>query len=586
MGRIAEETIAQIRDRVDIVDLVGRFVSLKQAGRNHKGLCPFHDEKTPSFNVRPDRGSFYCFGCHEGGDAISFLVKIENLSFPEAVRALGRQVGIEIAESDSRDRGESERLIAANAAAQSCYREALASAPNPGAAYLASRGIDADVIERFGLGFAPERWDTVVQALRAAHIAEADGAKAGLLCERSSGGHYDLLRGRVTFPIHDVRGRVIGFGGRAIGDGQEPKYLNTPESPVFHKREAFYGFPASLEPIRRKGRAVVVEGYFDLIALHRAGIEEVVATCGTALTEQHARNLRRRTHEVVVLFDGDEAGQRAAVRSLEVLLPQGLRARAAALPRGDDPDTFLAREGAEVLSKLVEEAPSALDIAIRRAVSGGCGTAWEKADAVAAVAPLIALVPSEVERAEHCNQVALAVGSEARHVEAAVRKAARGEDARDAIPVAPRRSSAEERNVLQLVRSLIEHPQQAQRVSLDDVAALVTDESLAELVRKLLEAASRGSAFDLEQVGEGLPGESRNLLRSLEAGDEIDEATATRTIDDTLRWLRNRRRREERRALTERLRDPNTDWRAVLAEKQRHRAKCETPEHPPMESQR
>jgi len=585
LSLIAEETIQHIRDRVDIVGLIGRFVSLKKAGASYKGLCPFHNEKTPSFNVRPDRGSFYCFGCQKGGNAITFLMEMENLTFPEAVRALGSEVGVEIAESKSGERGLSERMLAANDAAQSCYREALKAPGNPGSAYLAERGIDADVIDRFGLGFVPDRWDGVVKALRAKRIPEADGAKAGLLSERSSGGYYDRLRGRVTFPIQDVRGRVIGFGGRAVASDQEPKYLNTPESPVFRKREAFYGFPAALEAIRRAGRAVVVEGYFDLIALHRAGIAECVATCGTALTEEHARNLRRRTREVVLLFDGDEAGQRAIERSLELLLPQGLRARAVALPAGDDPDSFLARDGSEALQALVGAAPPALEIVIRRAVAKGCATPWEKADAVAAVAPLIALVPSAVERGEYCAQIALAVGSETRHVEAAVRRAQRGEDARDAVPVEPRRRGPEERNVRQLVRSLLDHPQHAQRIPLDELAALVTDRTLADLVRAVVEAARGDEGVDIERVAERLEGEARNLLRALAAADALDEETASRTIDDTVRWLRRRRRKEADRALTEKLRDPDSDQQALLAAKVSQNDEREELKHPPMGSQ-
>jgi DNA primase len=585
LGRIAEETIQEIRDRVDIVGLIGRVVSLKKAGSNFKGLCPFHNEKTPSFNVRPDRGSYYCFGCQKGGNAITFLMEMENLTFPEAVRALGREVGIEIAETESGERGVSERLFAANAVAQARYREALKTPGNAGASYLAERGIDAEVIYRFGLGFAPDRWDTVVQALRAARIPTEDGEEAGLLSERNSGGHYDRLRGRVTFPIQDVHGRVIGFGGRAVSSGQEPKYLNTPESPIFHKRRAFYGFPAALEPIRHTRRAVVVEGYFDLIALHRAGIAEGLATCGTALTDEHGRNLLRRTRDVVLLFDGDEAGQRATLRSLEVLLPHGLRVRAAALPPGDDPDSFLAREGEEALRSLIDEAPPALEIAIRRAVAEGRRTPWEKADAVAAVAPLIALVPSAVERGEYCAQLALAVGTEPQHVGAAVQRAARGEDARDAVPVTPRRRGPEERNVLQLVRSLLEHPQHAQRISLDEVAALVSDRSLADLVRALVEAARDGARVDVEQVAEQLESETRNLLRALATADALDADTALRTIDDTLRWLRRRRHGEEGRALTEKMRDPNSDQKALIDAKVRHSKECEESNHPPLGSQ-
>jgi len=585
LGRIAEETIQEIRDRVDIVGLIGRVVSLKKAGSNFKGLCPFHNEKTPSFNVRPDRGSYYCFGCQKGGNAITFLMEMENLTFPEAVRALGREVGIEIAETESGERGVSERLFAANTVAQARYREALKTPGNAGASYLAERGIDAEVIYRFGLGFAPDRWDTVVQALRAARIPTEDGEEAGLLSERNSGGHYDRLRGRVTFPIQDVHGRVIGFGGRAVSSGQEPKYLNTPESPIFHKRRAFYGFPAALEPIRHTRRAVVVEGYFDLIALHRAGIAEGLATCGTALTDEHGRNLLRRTRDVVLLFDGDEAGQRATLRSLEVLLPHGLRVRAAALPPGDDPDSFLAREGEEALRSLIDEAPPALEIAIRRAVAEGRSTPWEKADAVAAVAPLIALVPSAVERGEYCAQLALAVGTEPQHVGAAVQRAARGEDARDAVPVTPRRRGPEERNVLQLVRSLLEHPQHAQRISLDEVTALVSDRSLADLVRALVEAARDGARVDVEQVAEQLESETRNLLRALATADALDADTASRTIDDTLRWLRRRRHSEEGRALTEKMRDPNSDQKALIDAKVRHSKESEESNHPPLGSQ-
>ena len=585
MSRIAEETLQQIRDRVDIVGLIGRYVSLKQAGSNHKGLCPFHNEKTPSFNVRGDRGSFYCFGCQKGGNAITFLMELENLTFPEAARSLAQEVGIEIAETRGGDRGVSERLVAANTAAQACYRAELQTPGNPGADYLAERGIDAEVCETFGLGFAPDRWDTLVQALRKRKIPAQDGVAAGLLAERDSGGHYDRLRGRVTFPIHDVRGRVIGFGGRAVLPDQEPKYLNSPETPIFHKREAFYGFPGALEAMRRNGRAVVVEGYFDRIALHRAGVAESVATCGTALTDAHAKNLQRRTRDVVLLFDGDEAGQKAVLRALEVMLPHGLRVRAVSLPDGEDPDDFLAREGPDALHALVDSAAPAIESVIRRAVAGGCATPWQKADVVESLAPLLALIPSEVERAEYCAQVALAVGSEARNVEAAVARTRRGEDAREAMPIAPRRRGPEERNILQLVRSLVEHPQHAQRISLDELTALVTDRPLADLVRLLVEAASGDAPLDVERVAEGLDAETGNRLREIAAGEPLPEETARRTVDDTIEWLRRRRQREESRELTAKMRDPNSDHDALLSAKTHRARERAKPKHPPMGSQ-
>jgi len=571
LGRIPDEIIQQIRDRVDIVDLVGRFVSLKPAGRNHKGLCPFHKEKTPSFVVTPERQSFKCFGCGEGGNAFGFLMRMENLSFPEAVRTLAAQHGIEVPDSGPGEGGGTQALQEANELAQECYRTALAQANSPGARYLGRRGLDAATIEHFEIGYAPDRWDTVTQALRARRIPAAEGERAGLLKEGRSGGHYDLLRGRVTFPIRDVRGRVIGFGGRAIGEDQEPKYLNTPETPIFHKRRAFFGFPGALEPIRREGRAIVVEGYFDLVALHRVGIEGAVATCGTALTEEHAHNLSRRTKKVVLLFDGDEAGQKAMERSLEVLLPAGLRVHTAVLPAGEDPDSFLANEGAEALSALVEAAPPALDVAIRRAVARGCATPAEKADAVAALAPLLVLLGSPVERGAYEEQLALAVGANAEDVRAAVRAQRRGEDPLDAVPITPRVEAAEVRKLRQLARSLVEHPHLAPRVRPDPIFE-AAGQPVVELIRRLLGAAGEERRVDLEELCQGLSEEARSLLYALAAEDHPPEATAAeRTVEDTNRWLERREARALQHELTGRLRHGEADVFEILRAKQQER---------------
>jgi DNA primase len=569
VGRIPDEIIQQIRDRVDLVDLVGRFVTLKKAGRSYKGLCPFHGEKTPSFNVNPDRQAFYCFGCQQGGNAITFLMKIENLTFPEAARTLARERGIEIPETDSGERGLSERLFEANEAAQAAYRAALATPGNPALAYLERRGVDAASIERFGIGFAPDRWEFVAQQLRAKGIPAEIGERAGILAVRGSGGHYDRLRGRVTFPIRDTRGRILGFGGRALASDEEAKYLNTPETPVFRKREVFYGFPFALDPIRRGERVVVVEGYFDLIALHRAGVEAALATCGTALSVEHARELRRRTQEVVLFFDGDEAGQRAMERALQALLPEGLRMRAAALPAGEDPDSFLRRAGPEALRRLVDQSAPALDRVIERAVGRGRSTAWEKADAVAAVAPLIALIASPVERGEVLQRLAFAVDIALHDVEAAVRAVARGEDPREAVPIGPRRSGPEDRNLRQLARSLVQHPRLAERIPREELAELVAAGPVRETIEALADAAGEGRAGDLERISERLAGEARSLLWRFAAEETLDAGAAAQTVVETLDWLRKRRRTEQKRAVTRQMHEPNADSAALLGEKQR-----------------
>jgi DNA primase len=572
VGRIPDEILQQVRDRVDLVELVGRTVSLKRSGRSYKGLCPFHGEKTPSFHVNPDRGSYYCFGCQEHGDAFAFLMKVENLTFVEAVRSLARDCGIEIPETGGAERGSSEAAFAANEIAQAAYRGAFAEPGNPAAEYLARRGLRPEDAERFEIGFAPDRWDTVARALAARGVPASVGETAGLLAARERGpGHYDRLRGRLTFAIRDARGRIIGFGGRALSEGQEPKYLNTPESPIFHKREAFYGLSAALVAIRRADRAVLVEGYFDRIALARAGLDEALATCGTALSEGHARNLRRRTRNVVLLFDGDEAGQRAMERSLAELLPAGLRVRAALLPPGTDPDELLEREGADALRAVVDRAPDALDFAIDRAIARGCTSPAEKADAVAAVAPLLALVPSGVERSAFAQRLALSVGTELRHVEAAIRAASRGEDARDAVPIPVRLNPVEDRKIRQLARSLVDHPQLAGRVSREEVHELVPAGPLRELIAALIEAAAEDRSVPLEELAARLGADEARLLHQLAiAGEEASEPTAAeRTVDDTIRWLRKERLSERLRALTQRLRDPNADVQAILEEKDR-----------------
>jgi DNA primase len=573
VGRIPEETLQAIRDRVDLVELVGRHVALKKAGRSFKGLCPFHHEKTPSFTVNPDRGIYHCFGCGESGNAFAFLIRLEGLSFPEAVRALAAEHGVAIPESGrGEEAGLAERLLEANRLAQQLYARALqAEAGRAARAYLADRGLGAAEIAAFGVGFAPAGWDELARELRRAGVPAAIGERAGLLRERQSGGHYDLLRGRVTFPIQDARGRVVAFGGRALEAGQEPKYLNSPESPLFRKREAFYGFPHAQEAIRRRERVVVVEGYFDRIALHRAGIEETLATCGTALSEDHARALRRRVRQVVLLFDGDAAGRRAALRALELLLPAGLRVRAAALPPGDDPDTLLARAGADALREVVEGAPAALDLAIADAVAGGCATPEQKADAVARVVPLLARLGDATERTAWAQRLALAAGARELDVEASVRAAARGEEPAEEPSVpAPRLAPGEERHLAQLVQALLDHPPSAAELDPAAVETGVADAGWRELVAALLDACrSQEPGAVLAAVERRLEGRASlaKLHGALAGAPRCDSESAARAVvRGVARRFEDRIRRERQQALTQRLRSSTPEEAVRLLE--------------------
>ena len=491
------------------------------------------------------------------------------------LRSLAAELGIPVPEREGGSQGSLEPLFRANQVAQQLYRRLLCSKDGaPARSYLEQRGLSAEDAERFGIGFAPDRWDAVRDALGREGIEARTGVRAGLLKARERGGHYDLLRGRITFPIRDVRGRVVGFGGRALGSERQPKYLNTPESPLFRKREGFYGFPAALEPIRRKDRAVVVEGYFDWIALQRAGIDEALATCGTALSEEHARNLRRRTRNVVLLFDGDEAGQRAALRALEVLLPHGLRVRAAALPAGVDPDDFLRSEGAAALVGLVDQAPPALELAISRAVSAGIASPWERADAVAAVVPVLLRIDDPVERGEWSRRLAWATGSEAGEVEAALRRALRGGGGQEREETfrPARRQDAVHRHFASVLGLLLDHPSHAEHVPTHELLADAPDEAWRQLAEVLLEAA-RGGSVDASALCDRLQGEARSRLSQLAAEERPlrnEPERALRALSDTLQRLGERRRHLEDHGLTEEMRKaPPDEALAFLLEKQR-----------------
>ena len=405
MARIPQSAIDQVRARADIVQVIGRYVSLKKAGRQWVGLCPFHDEKTPSFSVSEEKQVFYCFGCQEGGNVISFVMKHGGLGFPEAVSTLARDLGVEIPKGEAED-GRTLRLQRLNDAALEFFRRSLRESGGRGArAHLEQRGIPGDLAERFQLGFAPARWDGLLDHLSRERLPVPAAAELGLVKRRETGdGFYDAFRGRVMFPIAEPGGRVIGFGGRALSD-DGPKYINSPESPLYRKSRVLFGLPQAVDAIRARRRVVVVEGYFDVLALHRAGLAEAVAPCGTSLTAGHARSLRRYTGEVVLLFDGDAAGERAARRSLPLLLAEGLRVRAVFLPAGEDPDTIVRSGGPGALVDAVDGAVWLLDHLIEQALKDGADSPTGAADAARELAPFLRAVRDPVERAAYTRKL-------------------------------------------------------------------------------------------------------------------------------------------------------------------------------------
>ena len=368
-GFFSSATLEQIRAASDIVDVIGSYLPLKKAGANFVALCPFHKEKTPSFNVNPHRQIFHCFGCHKGGDVFAFVKEYENLDFPEAVRRLAERAHIpleyEKQPAEQKSRHLKDRLLQIHEQIAQRWQSALANEASgqAGRDYLARRGVSEEAVKLFRLGTAPELWDDTVNWAKSKDYELDLVEKAGLILRRQEGdGYYDRFRGRLMFPICDEQGRVIGFSGRVLsGDEKTAKYVNSPETPIFTKSKVFYGLDKSKRAVIEAGYAVVCEGQLDLIACFMAGVQNVVAPQGTAFTSDHARILRRYVEEVVLCFDSDEAGQNAAVRSLDNLLASGLAVRVALVPAPHDPDSFIKASGAAAFKQLIERAEGFFD---------------------------------------------------------------------------------------------------------------------------------------------------------------------------------------------------------------------------------
>jgi DNA primase len=431
MATYSPALLDEIRVSVDIVDLVGRFVNLKKAGQNWKGLCPFHAEKTPSFMVNPKKGIFHCFGCGIGGDAFGFLMRQDRLSFPEAVRALAKTAGVALPDEQGPrpDAGREELYRVMDLAAR-FYAETLWSAAGDRAReYLSRRGIDGEVARRFRLGYAPEGWDALLGFMRAQGVAAEALETTGLVVRRESGsGYYDRFRGRLMFTIHDVQGRAVAFGGRAFGD-EQPKYLNSPETPLYSKGNLLYALDLARDTIRERNRALLVEGYVDCLMAHQHGFTETVAALGTAFTPAQLAILKRYCEEVVTFFDADQAGQKAAERAADLLEPTGpglawginragtmetgapFRLKAALLPSGHDPDTFLRAEGAQAFAAQIGAARGLLGYALDRALeSEGATGPRAKANAFARAALMLAKVADADEAVSLSREAAAKLG--------------------------------------------------------------------------------------------------------------------------------------------------------------------------------
>lgn len=359
----------EIRERLDLVEIIGQYVALRRSGQRFVGLCPFHQESTPSFNVDPQRGLWHCFGCGEGGDLFAFVMRQEGVDFAEALRILARRAGVQLEHGPQADQRRHHRdlLERAHEIAHEHFRRNLFEHPQaaPARRYLRTRGLNRWAIETFGLGYALDSWDDLLNTLAAEGVNPDIAQEAGLVKPGERGGRYDTFRDRIMFPISDPTGRIIAFGGRALDPENPAKYLNSPETPLFRKRRSVYALPLAREEITRQRRAIIVEGYMDVIALHQAGVRNVVAGLGTALSRDQLDLLGRYAEEVVLIYDADAAGARAALRNLEVIEGAGVAVSLVVLPEGLDPDDFVRSRGADAFTELLAERISPIEYELR-----------------------------------------------------------------------------------------------------------------------------------------------------------------------------------------------------------------------------
>ncbi|HZV54972.1 MAG TPA: DNA primase [Rhodocyclaceae bacterium] len=541
---IPESFIQELLARVDIVDVIERFVPLKKGGANYQACCPFHSEKTPSFTVSPSKQFYHCFGCGAHGSALGFLMQYSGLGFIEAVEDLAHSVGMQVprvSEHVQTERAKKAPLTELMARAARFYKDQLKASPKA-IDYLKGRGLTGEIAARFGLGYAPDEW----QGLERIFSDYKDPAlvECGLVIENEQGRRYDRFRDRIMFPILDQRGNVIGFGGRVLGQG-EPKYLNSPETPLFEKGRELYGLTQARQAIRDEDTVIVVEGYMDVVALAQHGVGNAVATLGTATTPNHVHKLLRQASRVVFCFDGDAAGRKAAWRALEASLDQLGDDKSAGflfLPPEHDPDSFVRAEGAQAYCNLVRHPTTLTEFLLRELkASVDLATAEGRARLVHEAKPLLQKLSAPVLRVQLTKAVAEAAALSQAEVEAqcGLKSLAKGYGSRPAPP--PRRRSIEVSQIKTLLKAVLRRPERAARLPLEQIQAETPEGAALHAIADAIDhgelaAGNMGVVIEYFRGGphEGLIG----MLAATTADEEVDEGEEEMVFEDTLERLR------------------------------------------------
>ncbi|MBN2246237.1 MAG: DNA primase [Candidatus Aminicenantes bacterium] len=499
----------EIKRAADIVELIGQYVQLKKAGLNHIGLCPFHGDKDPSFTVSQSKQRFHCFGCKKGGDVFSFWMEYHKVNFPQALKDLAEKYNIMLPEkkltpAQKQELDLKEFLYRINNTAAGYYNYILEKTDNgkKGVEYFKKRTLSDDTVSLFKLGYALDEWDGLVKILSRKKISLEKAEKAGLLIPKKNGGYYDRFRGRVIFPIFDMEGRVSGFGGRVL-DNSLPKYLNTPETPVFHKGELLYGLNTAFRHIRETGRVIIVEGYMDVLALNNHGFNGAVATLGTALTQAHIRKLKGFAKEIIVVFDSDAAGKNAALKSLPLFLNEGLTARVMSLPEGEDPDSFVNKKGLDAFLGFLDNSVPMFDFYIESKISGMESGVTGKIGILKEIIPILKEITSDLQRSVYVKHFCEKCGVSESVVLDEMERLRKNGGIRD---IGGKResdvkgSSVKSLKEYHLLNLLVHSPETAERILKDDFRLLVSDNEIVKIFDKLAEIYSFEKKIVPEQV--------------------------------------------------------------------------------------
>ncbi len=581
-----KDAVQRVKDAAQIVDIIGECISLKRAGANMKGLCPFHAEKTPSFMVNPARQSFHCFGCGEGGDVLSFVMKYYNLTFPETLKHLAQRYQITLPEkeftSDDRRKAEKrQKLFDANERAARMYHEYLLNHPEAAKArdYLGQREISPEIISDFSLGYAPESWDFLSNKVSKSSITLAEAEEAGLLVRKDTNRFYDRFRDRILFPISELTGRVVGFGGRILGDG-EPKYLNTPETLIFDKGRLLFGLFQNRDAIRKARQAVVVEGNFDLLALVTFGLKNVVAPLGTALTQAQIRLLKGYADDVILLFDGDEAGIKAAMRAVPLFLAEQVTARVALLPAMHDPDTYIRAHGKEGLEKFLVDALPILEFAFEHLKDKHGTSMTGKGKILEELQPLIqASGSSPFQQSVLISEFSNKLGLDPEQVMQGFKTAAHQKtEVRQARPQADTSSETKAdilshlpRKQAQLLEFLVFYPGFLKRFLEAGIEDILVENSAGNILDVLQKLTEEQEVTGPEQLMEALPEGpersyvSRLLISSPFLGQD-DREVIEEMADEMLVWLVTYRFKREIKQLTSEIRTAQENRNSKLLE--------------------